>query len=267
MVASVAVGVWIGRSLLPGSPARRAMTCSAVPGNVAAAPDAPTALDAAYVSDPRYQRERAALLQTLQARLAALPPPAAPRSWRVSRRFAGQAGSGGARSARTRAMRCCRSSWSTLTRMRCASSRTCTKPATLAGGSEHAVPPLSGSWLVLVASAAVCASTDKSFERQVPAQARGVVDISNVSGTIQVSRLGSARSQRTRRARRGRRACRRRLAITAARSSKSCCRSTRRARRRRDLHVQVPKDSELDVSAVSADVVTNGVRGVQRLMR
>ena len=35
-----------------------------------------TALDAAYVNDPRYERERAALLQSLQARLAALPPPA-----------------------------------------------------------------------------------------------------------------------------------------------------------------------------------------------
>jgi Tfp pilus assembly protein PilF len=34
---------------------------------------APTALDAAYVSDPRYQQQRAALVRQLQARLAALP--------------------------------------------------------------------------------------------------------------------------------------------------------------------------------------------------
>ena len=37
---------------------------------------APTAVDAAYVSDPRYQEQRAALVRELQARLAALPPPA-----------------------------------------------------------------------------------------------------------------------------------------------------------------------------------------------
>ena len=68
VVASVAVGVWIGRSLLP----------AARPGAGVESPtaDAPTALDVAYVSDPRYQRERAALMQSLQARLAALPPPA-----------------------------------------------------------------------------------------------------------------------------------------------------------------------------------------------
>jgi len=68
VVASVAVGVWIGRRLLP----------AARPGAGVESPpaDAPTALDVTYVSDPRYQRDRAALMQSLQARLAALPPPA-----------------------------------------------------------------------------------------------------------------------------------------------------------------------------------------------
>ena len=32
-------------------------------------------LDAAYVTDPRYQREHAALMQSLQAQLATLPAP------------------------------------------------------------------------------------------------------------------------------------------------------------------------------------------------
>jgi hypothetical protein len=70
VVASVAVGVWIGRSLLP----------AARPGAgvESAMADAPTALDVTYVSDPRYQRDRAALMRSLQARLAALPP--APRA-------------------------------------------------------------------------------------------------------------------------------------------------------------------------------------------
>jgi hypothetical protein len=85
MVACVAVGVWIGRSSLPGvapagvaPPVARSteggLAASSPPG-LAAATDA-TALDAAYVSDPRYQRQRAALLRSLPARLAALPPPA-----------------------------------------------------------------------------------------------------------------------------------------------------------------------------------------------
>jgi hypothetical protein len=68
VVASVAVGVWIGRSLLPAARPEA--------GVESAAADAPTALDVAYVPDPRYQRDRAALMQSLQARLAALPPPA-----------------------------------------------------------------------------------------------------------------------------------------------------------------------------------------------
>jgi hypothetical protein len=77
MVASVAVGVWIGRSVLPttGLPAPPSSPLSASgasPGLL----DAPTALDTAYVSDPRYQRQRAALIRGLEAQLASLPPAA-----------------------------------------------------------------------------------------------------------------------------------------------------------------------------------------------
>jgi hypothetical protein len=70
MVASVAVGVWIGRSVLPSGvpgPVRTATT------NSSAAPAA-ALVDAAFVTDPRYQRQRAALLQSLQAQLATMPP-------------------------------------------------------------------------------------------------------------------------------------------------------------------------------------------------
>src|ERR1700687_5332974 len=69
VVASVAGGVWVGRRLLPAAPPRGG-------GGGRGGGGAPTALDVAYVSDPRYQRDRAALMQSLQARLAALPPPA-----------------------------------------------------------------------------------------------------------------------------------------------------------------------------------------------
>jgi hypothetical protein len=74
MVACAAVGVWIGRSLLPGTPGggTAPVTASHAPSIPGVAP---TALDAAYVSDPRYQQQRAELVRALQARLATLPPP------------------------------------------------------------------------------------------------------------------------------------------------------------------------------------------------
>jgi len=75
MVASVAVGVWIGRALLPGIPGRRTPHSSA--DSQAVVPNlATTAFDVAYVNNPRYAQERAALVRSLQAKLAALPPPA-----------------------------------------------------------------------------------------------------------------------------------------------------------------------------------------------
>jgi len=74
MLACVATGVWIGRSLLPGGPGSATGPVSA---NNQVVPDLrTTAFDVAYVSDPRYTQQRAALVRTLQAKLAALPPPA-----------------------------------------------------------------------------------------------------------------------------------------------------------------------------------------------
>src|SRR5438445_565182 len=80
MVASVAVGVWIGRSVLPtpGSPAGTSSPASAARGS-AGLLGGPTAFEAAYVSDPRYLRERIALIRDLEARLASLPPAARAR--------------------------------------------------------------------------------------------------------------------------------------------------------------------------------------------
>jgi hypothetical protein len=71
MVASVAVGVWIGRSVLPGVHSGTVVVPSTA---VAVSPPNGAAIDAAYVTDPRYQRQRAALLQSLQAQLATMPP-------------------------------------------------------------------------------------------------------------------------------------------------------------------------------------------------
>lgn len=66
-VAALAVGVWIGRSTLPVGPNPDALT--------AASNTAPELTRAAYVTDPNYVRERAALVRSLETRLAALPPP------------------------------------------------------------------------------------------------------------------------------------------------------------------------------------------------
>ena len=73
MLASLAVGVWIGRSLMPGAVGTGPPTTT----NHSSMPElAPTTLDTAYVSDPRYARQRTALVRALQERLAALPAPA-----------------------------------------------------------------------------------------------------------------------------------------------------------------------------------------------
>jgi hypothetical protein len=77
MVASVALGVWIGRNVLPlGRPGAGGGSPLAAANTSAVLADAPTLLDAAYVSDPRYQHERAALLRAVQAQIAAMPPAA-----------------------------------------------------------------------------------------------------------------------------------------------------------------------------------------------
>jgi hypothetical protein len=75
MVASVAVGVWIGREVLPLSGGAASAPQSAASTALPASPES-AALNASYVSDPRYQRQRTELLKTLQARIEAMPPPA-----------------------------------------------------------------------------------------------------------------------------------------------------------------------------------------------
>jgi hypothetical protein len=71
MVASLAVGMFIGRDLLP----LRGVSAPPPP-SAQVSPRGETLLDASYVSDPRYQHQRARLLQSLQARLDRMPAPA-----------------------------------------------------------------------------------------------------------------------------------------------------------------------------------------------
>ncbi len=77
VIAALAVGMWIGRTVLPTTrPIANTggdinTTASNVPPKII---DEPTALQAAYISDPKYRQQRAALVKSLEAKLASLPP-------------------------------------------------------------------------------------------------------------------------------------------------------------------------------------------------
>ena len=116
---------------------------------------------------------------------------------------------------------------------------------------------LAGSVLMLLGATAAYAA---AFDRQVPAQPRGVVEISNFSGNIEVS--GWDRSEVSVHAELG-------GGIEGVEVSSESGHTSIKARQpghgEARLQVKIPKDSELNVSAVSADVSTSGVLGVQRL--
>jgi hypothetical protein len=83
MLATLAVGIWIGRAVLPVPgklPTGVVQSASNVPAGKPHGEPAgetssePGAWHAAYVMDSKYTRERAQLVKGLEARLAALPP-------------------------------------------------------------------------------------------------------------------------------------------------------------------------------------------------
>jgi DUF4097 and DUF4098 domain-containing protein YvlB len=123
---------------------------------------------------------------------------------------------------------------------------------------------LSLALLLLVASAASTASGDTTFDRQVPAQPRGVVEVSNVTGAIEVS--GWDRSEVSVHADLDTGVERVELNSDGPRTTIKVIlphASSHGGEAR--LKVKIPKDSELDVSAVNADLTTTGVLGVQHL--
>jgi hypothetical protein len=71
VIVALAVGIWIGRAVLPvpGAPAAGA-------GSMATNLNTPEpgSFHAAYVMDSKYVRQRAELVKDLESRLAALPP-------------------------------------------------------------------------------------------------------------------------------------------------------------------------------------------------
>jgi hypothetical protein len=76
VVAALAVGMWVGRSVLPTS----RPTTSPGEGTTVTATlpkinnDGAAALQAAYIVDPKYRKQREALVKSLEAKLASLPP-------------------------------------------------------------------------------------------------------------------------------------------------------------------------------------------------
>jgi hypothetical protein len=71
MIATLAVGIWIGRAVLP-VPGKPPAGVGVNPSNVTSTE--PGAWHAAYIMDSKYTRQRAELVKDLEARLAALPP-------------------------------------------------------------------------------------------------------------------------------------------------------------------------------------------------
>ena len=76
VVAALAVGMWVGRSVLPTtrpttSPGEGTTVTATLPkiNN-----DGAAALQAAYIVDPKYRKQREALAKSLEAKLASLPP-------------------------------------------------------------------------------------------------------------------------------------------------------------------------------------------------
>jgi hypothetical protein len=81
VIVALAVGVWIGRVMLPPLQGAPALQAARVSGGVTPAVtaanvpvDEPGAFHAAYVMGPKYINQRAQLVKDLETRLAQLPP-------------------------------------------------------------------------------------------------------------------------------------------------------------------------------------------------
>jgi DUF4097 and DUF4098 domain-containing protein YvlB len=117
--------------------------------------------------------------------------------------------------------------------------------------------------LGLWAGAAAAHADSKSFERAVPAELRGVVDISNVSGRIEV--IGWDRAEVSVRGELDEGVERVDVTSEHGRTIVKVVLPHTGHHGDAELRVKVPKESEVNVSAVSAEVTTSGVLGEQRL--
>jgi hypothetical protein len=75
VIAALAVGMWIGRTVLPTTrPIANPADGTTTTASVQKVTDGATALQAAYIADPKYREQRAALVKSLEAKLNSLPP-------------------------------------------------------------------------------------------------------------------------------------------------------------------------------------------------
>ena len=122
--------------------------------------------------------------------------------------------------------------------------------------------------IALLTSAWACGDTPTTFEREVAAQAKGIVEVTSTTGTVDVTAWDRAA-----------------VAVKAELGAEvdhvevtsSGDHTVVRVQlkhhgmggsdgdRETHLRVQVPKDSELDASTVSANLTSAGVQGIQRL--
>jgi hypothetical protein len=76
MICTLAVGVWIGRSIMPGVGPTQPPLAVDKPNTAqpSATSNVAALVQAAYLSDPKFRETRDALVKSLAARLATLPP-------------------------------------------------------------------------------------------------------------------------------------------------------------------------------------------------
>jgi hypothetical protein len=76
MIGTLAVGVWIGRSIMPGVGPTQPPLAVDKPNTAqpSATSNVAALVQAAYLSDPKFRETRDALVKSLAARLATLPP-------------------------------------------------------------------------------------------------------------------------------------------------------------------------------------------------
>jgi DUF4097 and DUF4098 domain-containing protein YvlB len=123
---------------------------------------------------------------------------------------------------------------------------------------------MSVSLLLLGASTLALASDDRTFDKTIAAQPRGVVDISNVAGEIEVT--GWDRQEVSVHAELGAQVERVDVSSEGGRTTvKVVLPNHTSGHGEAELQIHVPRESEVDVSAVSADIKLSGVLGVERL--
>jgi DUF4097 and DUF4098 domain-containing protein YvlB len=117
--------------------------------------------------------------------------------------------------------------------------------------------------LVTMLAAATAAAADRTFEQRVPADPDGRVSISNVSGSVRVT--GWDRKEVEVKATLGSDVTRVEVTTEKGRTAIRVVlpRNTRRGDA--DMTVFLPRDSDLEVSLVSADLTSRDMRGEQRL--